>query len=124
MTYRKLFFIFGLLACQVAIASERQAIIFINSADHRQAVLIAEINQALFYSPTLRNFVKVKVFDINSDAHVFSGELDYQTDVGGKAVAEYRPGRLPYIFCKHAGGIETEFTLSNKDQICLHINKP
>ncbi|QKJ88635.1 hypothetical protein PMPD1_3721 [Paramixta manurensis] len=99
-----------------------QATLFIDSAEPQQAALAAEINQALFYSPTLRAALTVTVFDINPNAHPFNGEVIYHIDSDGKAVAQYRPGRLPYLFCQADGKTRTHFTVSNKDQLCLCIN--
>lgn len=83
--------------------------------------MVERINQSLFYSISLRNAINVQVFDINSKAHHFSGEIDYHKDEDGKAVAQYRPGQLPYVFCRFKGKTQSHFTVRYKDQICLCI---
>lgn len=110
----------GLLFCRAVPASDAQAILFIDSRDPAQAMLIAEINKALFYSPTLRQRVAVKVFDIHTASHGFAGEIEYQKDPEGKAIAHYRPGRLPYVFCLKAQQTIRQYTLSKKDQLCFY----
>ncbi|MGQ8774465.1 hypothetical protein ACUTQ5_08555 [Serratia sp. NA_112.1] len=104
-------------------AEKQQAVIFIDSSDPAQTNLITEINQSLFYSPTLRRQVAVQVFDINPRGPAFSGELDFQRDGKGQAVGQFRPGKLPYLFCRNDGETTTQFTLRNKDQLCLCIKK-
>ncbi len=104
-------------------AEKQQAVIFIDSSAPAQTALIAEINQSLFYSPTLRSQVAVQVFDINPRGPAFNGELDFQRDTNGQAVSQYRPGRLPYLFCRKSGETVTQFTLRNKEQLCLCIKK-
>jgi hypothetical protein len=114
---------FSLLTLCPVRAEKQQAVIFINSSDPAQTALIVEINQSLFYSPTLRRQIAVQVFDINPRGPAFNGELDFQRDTQGQAVSQYRPGRLPYIFCRNDGETATQFTLRNKDQLCLCIKK-
>lgn len=110
----------GLLFCRVVTAAQAQATLFIDSSDPAQAALVSDINNALFYSPTLRQRVAVKVFDINPASQGFSGEVEYQADREGKAIARYRPGRLPYVFCQQAQKTIRQYTLSKKDQLCFY----
>ncbi|EMF04252.1 hypothetical protein F518_18468 [Serratia marcescens VGH107] len=113
----------SLLALCPLRAEKQQAVIFIDSSDTAQTALIAEINHSLFYSPTLRSQVAVQVFDINPRGLAFSGELDFRRDAKGQAVSQYRPGQLPYVFCRNDREMITQFTLRNMDQLCLCIKK-
>lgn len=96
-----------------------EAVLFIDSSQPDQARLLADINQALFYSPTLRASLSVTVYDINPRPQAFSGEITYRPDAGGSAVARYRPGPLPWLFCQTKGTIRNHLTVSNKEQLCL-----
>ncbi|WP_053007479.1 hypothetical protein [Pragia fontium] len=80
-------------------ASDMNAVLFVDSALIQQQTLITEINEALYYSPTLQSQLHVQVIDINPDGHVFNGALDYSYDKSGEWVAKYRPGKLPYLVC-------------------------
>jgi len=117
MKYRLFILIVFFFRPSPSFAGVAQATLFIDSADTYQSALVEEINQMLFYSPTLRAAIEIRIFDINPGSRAFNGEVIYQHDKEGKAVSQYRPGQLPYLFCLANGKTQTHFTLRNKDQI-------
>ncbi|RWR03297.1 hypothetical protein ED28_03095 [[Pantoea] beijingensis] len=120
---RNLYFVLYFIVCFSLEASENHAIIFIDSSFANQAKLVEQINQSLFYSPTLRESLDVTVFDTNSQPMVFNGEINYVHDAQGKHIAQYRPTSLPALYCQSAGKVVLNLTLQEKDQICLCIKK-
>lgn len=103
-------------------AAQQQAVIFIDSVQPNQPILIDEINQMLYLSPTLRSQMKIEVFDINPAGPAFIGEIKYIHDRTGQAVAKYRPGPLPYLICFNDNKAGSRGTLNNKEQLCLCSN--
>lgn len=108
-----------LLYTSLTQAADTAVILFVDSAEPRQAELVEDINRALFYSAELREKLTVQVFDINPRARAFRGEIIYRKDLQGHAVAQYRPGDLPYVFCQFKGKTVNHFTVTSKEQLCL-----
>lgn len=103
-------------------AAKNQAVIFIDSSKVNQQALIGEINQMLFYSPTLRAKISINVFDINPDGPEFIGEIKYIHDRTGRAVAQYRPGPLPFLICQMGKKASSRGSLNTKEQLCMCTN--
>ncbi|EEQ1544204.1 hypothetical protein H1684_000239 [Escherichia coli] len=115
-------FIF-LLLVSPALAAQSRAVIFVDTSQPVQARLISDINRMLYFSATLRNEVKVQVFDINEKSAGFSGIINYSRDASGKAISKYRPQELPYLICLNEKTEKLRVALENKEQLCLCLKQ-
>ncbi len=116
-------FVLALCLTRYAVgATTNHAVLFIDSARPEQAAMIEALNSAFFFSASLRAGLKVTAYDINTDTthRGFSGDVDYRRDFDGKAVAQMRPGALPYLFCLRGGQrIVRQLTIGSQEEIKL-----
>ncbi|MFU9139086.1 hypothetical protein [Erwinia tasmaniensis] len=108
-----------LLIFPTLVFAQPHAVIFVDTAMEGHSLLIENLNQMLFYSPTLQSQLQVDIYDINPRAPAFRGGVHYHHDIDGQMLSRFRPTQLPCLICLNGEVESLRLPLINKEQLCL-----